>query len=287
MLKQISFDQISPYVRYIGHRGIDQDRRDRWILARDNRLFWCTAGKGTILLENSELMVSEGQIVFIPAGTPFFFHPDPEHQQAFLSVNFDFLYNDSLGRKELGTVKVSRENIEDIPRYVFSDCPRLNEAFVTACEEDIGILLHQAQKCFFYREPFYQPEINAGVMIVIMRLLRHLAAESSKQPNRSETIDRVIDYIRKHYAEKLTAEEVARHIGYHPDYINRLMRQHTGQTMFQYLQEFRISKAIRLILSTEQPFSSIAEQTGFIDASHFSRIFHKTVGKTPREFRAK
>lgn len=287
MRKQIRLDQASPFVRYIGNREIDEGRQNRWILARDNRLFWCTAGSGSILLEKSALTVEKGQIAFIPAGTPYSFRPASEDMQLFLSVNFDFVYCEALGKYELATMVPSPEAIDGILHHVFSDCPLMNEAFVTACEESTGMLLHQAQKEFFYRKLYYQQDINARIHIVLLRLARQLAAESITKVNRSETIERIIDYIKKHYAEKITVEDVAQHMGYHPDYINRLMHQHTGQTIFHYLQEYRINKAIRLIHSTELPFSAIAEQTGFIDASHFSKTFRKKTGKSPREFREK
>jgi len=74
-------------------------------------------------------------------------------------------------------------------------------------------------------------------------------------------------------------------MGYNSDYINRLMRQHTGQTIYQYLLNYRIDKAAQLIRSSELPFSEIAEQTGFLNTSHFSHSFKKRTGKTPSEFR--
>ena len=147
-------------------------------------------------------------------------------------------------------------------------------------------LLHQVHKEYIYNKLYAQQIVSANLTLALVRALRKLSAEKLTKVNRAGTIDKLIDYIQHHYAEKLTLESIAKHMGYHPDYINRLMHYHTGQTIYQFLQDFRINKAIRMIRSSELSFSAIAEKTGFINVSHFSHTLKKKTGKTPSEFRA-
>ena len=53
----------------------------------------------------------------------------------------------------------------------------------------------------------------------------------------------------------------------------------------QFIQSFRLKKALKLLQKTELNISDIAFRTGFADPSYFSRIFLKNYAVTPREFR--
>ena len=291
MIKEVSFDDIHPFVRYIGIREIDEGRKERWMVARDNRLFWCTQGSGSILLEKSMMTITQEHMAFIPAGTAYSFHPTSSVPLSFLSVNFDFVYCDNLGRYQLPTLRpesstVSEEILRNIVQYRFANCDTLNDAFVTSCDENMGALLHQAHREFFYSRLYCQQMISALIIPVLVSAVRQLTAETMTKVNRAETIDRIIDYIKQHYSERITLDTVAQHMGYNRDYLNRLMNTHTGQTIFQYLLDYRIKKAIYLIRSTELPFNVIAEKTGFADASNLSRTFQNKTGKTPGQFRS-
>ena len=52
-----------------------------------------------------------------------------------------------------------------------------------------------------------------------------------------------------------------------------------------YLNDYRLSMAARLLLSTEDSVLTISQQVGFENLSHFNRAFKKKYNKTPREYR--
>ncbi|MHB8130504.1 MAG: helix-turn-helix transcriptional regulator, partial [Mobilitalea sp.] len=68
------------------------------------------------------------------------------------------------------------------------------------------------------------------------------------------------------------------------DYLNRCFKKMTGYTIFAYLNLIRINKAKELILSTHMRFNEIGYLVGIESPYYFSRLFRKTVGKTPTEY---
>jgi YesN/AraC family two-component response regulator len=96
----------------------------------------------------------------------------------------------------------------------------------------------------------------------------------------------MIEYVRNHCREKLTAASVAQAFHYHPNYVSRLFLRHTGQPLHRYLIGCRIELAQQLLSSTACSAAQIAEMTGFSSPADFSRTFRRTLGCAPSDFRS-
>jgi AraC family transcriptional regulator len=59
----------------------------------------------------------------------------------------------------------------------------------------------------------------------------------------------------------------------------------TGLRPHEYLLQRRIERAQALLSSTEQPVAEVAFKAGFHNRTHFSRVFRRLAGKTPRQWR--
>jgi len=92
-------------------------------------------------------------------------------------------------------------------------------------------------------------------------------------------------FIRANLHRSLTLEEMASHIHVTPNYLCRLFKRETNQTLHDYLLRLRIEKALKLLLYTDEPVYAIAGQLGFESASYFSRVFRSEQGTSPSEFR--
>jgi transcriptional regulator GlxA family with amidase domain len=79
--------------------------------------------------------------------------------------------------------------------------------------------------------------------------------------------------------------DLAEICGYSTDHFSRLFRGLYGVTPSRYLQEVRVRHAAQLLLETALSIEQIAEQTGFSDRFHFSRVFGASTGLGPAGFR--
>jgi len=68
---------------------------------------------------------------------------------------------------------------------------------------------------------------------------------------------------------------------YSPSYLSRIFHSEKGITINSYLNKVRIEYAVQLLRTTNMTVKEIALRSGYINISHFNRIFKKTVGVAP------
>jgi AraC family transcriptional regulator len=87
------------------------------------------------------------------------------------------------------------------------------------------------------------------------------------------------------YREPLDIREVAREVGVHPVHLTRTFRRAYKVNAGDYVHRRRIQHACRMLRESQISISAIAEELGYSDQSHFSRVFRSITGKTPARYR--
>lgn len=95
----------------------------------------------------------------------------------------------------------------------------------------------------------------------------------------------VEDYIENHYMEPISVETIASEIGLSPNYVRSIFKSGSGMTIKNYLSEYRLDKACKLLKNTSAKVSRVASMVGYDNVSYFCAIFQKRFGKTPNEWR--
>lgn len=98
-------------------------------------------------------------------------------------------------------------------------------------------------------------------------------------------IKKAINYIREHYQEGITQEEVSRKLEITPEYLSTLFNREMGINFSAFLKQFRISHAKRLLKGTDMKIYQVAEAVGYSDAKYFARVFKKVQGISPVDYR--
>jgi two-component system response regulator YesN len=101
----------------------------------------------------------------------------------------------------------------------------------------------------------------------------------------SEIVKKTIKYMNKHFKEKLTLGDSATHFHVNQSYLSALFKQEMGKSFTEYLTLLRLREAKKLLRETELNLTDIAYQCGFSDQSYFSKVFRKTEGLSPKEYR--
>ena len=70
-----------------------------------------------------------------------------------------------------------------------------------------------------------------------------------------------------------------------PNYFGDLIKNETGKTAQEYIQDKIIALAKELLLGSEKTICEISYELGYQNSQHFNRIFKKNVGQTPNEYR--
>ena len=112
---------------------------------------------------------------------------------------------------------------------------------------------------------------------------RRVSAEPEKQEER--TITGITRYLQEHLAEEMSLSVLAEQFHLNPQYISQLFKSEIGVGFLAYLTNIRMEKSKKLLLSTSLSVAEVAEQAGYGDYRVFTKVFKKSEGITPSQYR--
>jgi RpiB/LacA/LacB family sugar-phosphate isomerase len=95
----------------------------------------------------------------------------------------------------------------------------------------------------------------------------------------------VFAHVRNNISRELAVEELANVVGMSQYYFSKLFKTSTGITPHQYVMRQRVERAQEHLRDSRTPLSEIASQVGFETQSHFTSVFRKLAGVTPKHYR--
>jgi AraC family transcriptional regulator len=95
----------------------------------------------------------------------------------------------------------------------------------------------------------------------------------------------VRDMLHAHPGRAPTGEALAAFTGAHRVHVLRSFRDHFGVSIGQYARRIRLQRAHQLLIGTALPLAEVAQEAGFADQAHLSRVVRSALGLTPAEIR--
>ncbi|MFC1526076.1 response regulator [Candidatus Latescibacterota bacterium] len=129
----------------------------------------------------------------------------------------------------------------------------------------------------FIEKPFRPDDLQAMLEDILLRQARD--TERSDDP--------VVAYIQQHATEIGSRKDVAARLGVSLERVSSRVQEVSGQSFRRFLHTCRLGMAKGLLESTELDISRVAERTGFQTVQHFSRVFSKREGISPKNYRLK
>lgn len=112
------------------------------------------------------------------------------------------------------------------------------------------------------------------------------AGEYMEFADKSQSVvDKMKEYINAHYSEEINRNSLAGIVFLNPDYLARLFKKETGQSISGYVQDVRIREAKNLLVSPGVQVNEVALRVGYDNFSYFSHVFRGKTGVTPNEYR--
>jgi AraC-like DNA-binding protein len=141
-------------------------------------------------------------------------------------------------------------------------------------------------------EQIVRDEVTARVRRLDREGWRDLRAVGSAivLPDRHEAerrlpIEKMARFISEHALEEISAVDVARAAGLHPNYAMTLFKRVIGQTIAQAIVRQRLDTAQSLLIATDMPVTTIAFESGFGSLSRFYEAFGRRFGTRPKAYR--
>lgn len=117
------------------------------------------------------------------------------------------------------------------------------------------------------------------------RLLTNISFQKGNEFHNNERIEKIYNYVNENYSKKIMLEEAAELLNMSVVSFSRLIKQRTGKSFIDFVNEIRLGYATRLLIETGKSVSEVCYECGFNNISNFNRTFKKKQGCTPSEFR--
>jgi AraC-like DNA-binding protein len=143
--------------------------------------------------------------------------------------------------------------------------------------ECMGQILHMAEK----------GDVNEHfISINISKIMYELNEISNDTADGQEKlIAQAIAYIESHFNHEIHLRELARYVSLSPFHFSRIFRKYTGYSPYEYIINFRINYAKKLLRNTALSIKEISVASGFNSDTHFITTFKKHTNLTPKQFR--
>lgn len=102
----------------------------------------------------------------------------------------------------------------------------------------------------------------------------------------NERIRKMLDFIHSNYCNPLSLQEIAAAATIGTRECSRCFRRSIGRSPVDYLNDYRVQMAIRLLVTTDKNITEISETTGFSSISYFGKVFKQHTGVSPLQYRA-
>jgi two-component system response regulator YesN len=111
----------------------------------------------------------------------------------------------------------------------------------------------------------------------------YLSSEEGKV--KREYTQRAIQYIKDHYAENINVHLIANALNVSESHLSKVFKETMHHTIGEYLMQYRIKEACRLLQNFSYRICEVSEQVGYTDQRYFSVAFKRIMGVTPGGFR--
>jgi len=155
----------------------------------------------------------------------------------------------------------------------------------------IASLLDSIIKEDTHQQLYHNKVIQQIVNTLIIIVARNIALKLPKNVKEStgEAVLDILHYIQQHILEpdKLRSEQLSKHFRISLTYLGRYFKKQTGETLQQYISNYKLRLIETRLLHTDMRINEIATELNFTDESHLNRTFRKYKGMSPSEFRKK
>ena len=254
-------EQITPVFAWGGNPVLSPSWKDKNVIIPHNKIFYITDGEILVQVGKEKIIAKEGDMVLIPSGVKHSYQLTDKQYAKKYWIHFDVLANgNNLFDYYYPPYKLSvgkSKQLEDLFRSVLSHAKNNSPSAKLATSSAIlSIVSFYMERCVYKEYTVAEDEIDVAV-----------------------------EFIKNNYQEKFTLDDLAKKVNLSPNYFIKRFKERTGYSPMQYVITIKMERAKFLIEQSIDPIGKIMEDLGFYDAAHFSKLFKKYSGYSPKKFR--
>ena len=153
--------------------------------------------------------------------------------------------------------------------------------------EDVGLSAWMAERKEDWEHKILKGRYWDDILMTMQSYCGHIIeffARQQENPN-YHIIARIKKYLEQHYSGVCSVEEMAEVVHLSPNYLRSLFKEGMGQTIQEYVTDYRLIKACELLKHKTLRVKEVSRMVGYDNESYFGTIFVKKYGVTPNEYR--
>lgn len=223
-------------------------------------ILYCIGGTASVIYEMEPHQMEAGAFVIIPSGAIHYISPTPENDCRYYCL----------------IVQPAQFPETLFPLESTSPQPVIRDA---AMNRFFGQIIGEMEE----KRPYYKEAVTAYIRLLFTEIFRYHCrpTKNAASARQQEAVKQGILYLRAHFREKITIDQVCGYLGFSKYYYCHMFKKVTGRSIMDYVLFLRCSNARRLLESGRCSISECAMQSGFSDVSYFTRVFKAQMGKVP------
>ncbi|WP_041139608.1 helix-turn-helix transcriptional regulator [Beduini massiliensis] len=240
---------------------------------RDAELLFCVHGSLDIRIKETIFHLKKEDYLYINLEEAHATICPVENEILVLQISNDFI-----------------RNISNDPNFRIENETMLEKEKKITEPERVKTLLFQIYSHYALKEEGYHLKIYSLLFEVAYLFVRefkeihHASIEISTLKHQT-LIQDICLYIKNHYNEPLTLNELSLQFAYTPQYIASLFQNYIGMTFLTYLNSIRIDKSLPLLINSDLSIIQISEACGFASVKSFNKVFKAIYQLSPNKFR--
>lgn len=109
------------------------------------------------------------------------------------------------------------------------------------------------------------------------------SATDTTEEMAEHNIFEAVSYVKKHFTEELTANDMAKRLGYTPNYFSMKFKSLTGKNFIETVNDERLQLAYYMLSTMDISVRDVSEYVGYSSIAYFSRMFKKKYKMSPRD----
>jgi len=240
--------------------------RERPEGADQNILIYCVDGKGTVNINSLTYDIVPGDFIIIPHSIKHFYETDDTSPWTIYWCHFKGLQSDAIVAQIFSKEQSYRYSVEFVDDRInlFDKLYNfLEQGYSTENLTYVNLLFLQYLCSFAFRDRFYaiRPEIH------------------------TEPAEKSILFMQNNLDKGLSLSELAASVNLSVSHYTFLFKRKTGFSPIEYFNHLKIQKACQYLQFTDLRIREIAFKVGIHDQFYFSRLFNRTMGFGPKEYR--
>jgi two-component system, response regulator YesN len=211
-----------------------------------------------------------------------------------LDTNLVTMFGEYLSKREIGqSLRLISSLTFDIKQYKNTMVNRVKEIYFqliltlirVSGDRNIRLFDNSESSGFLWNMMNEFDTLSELRDFLVMKVERY-ASLINQQSLYSDIVNSILQFVHEHYADiHLSIGQISAHTMVTTSYLCNRFKQETGQTINQYITNYRIDKAKELLRDPSRKVADVSLSVGYNNGDYFAKCFRKITGSTPSEYR--